>query len=631
MTRRNTGLLALTAVMVGCLPDYPSGTYGYGGRGYGDGQRYPMSPGDGTGAAGSASGAAPRPAPEFGTTIRQSDSPPPLSGGTMAVAPDGFTVVAADPDRDVVYVLDYRASSTLRTIGLTAHDEPGRVAIDASRRAHVALRGGKAIVTIDLATAAILERRDVCSAPRGIAYDAASDAVHVACAAGELVTLPAAGGPATRRRNVARDLRDVVVVPGGLLVSTFRDAKIFRLDGDSDVAMERVMQRSPTFGTPRVAWRMIAAPPAPGSTGPTSGDDDVVVAAQKAPDSGDDGSVAAPPPPATPAEYYPNDAPDPCAAKGPGPVLRDRNEAIHVPGAVLPVDVASDGEHVVLVAAGNAHTPGGNQLIFINRVPIAAKSTFTCDLGLGRATAGAQLTSVAYAMNGTAIIALSREPAALVVFNALTHVETYRVPLSAVSREDTGHAIFHSNSGAGVACASCHPDGRDDGHAWRSLALGARRTPSLLGTLADTAPYHWNGEAADMKALMALTFQSRMHGPALVSDQNDAVDGWLRALKAPPAAKPADPAAADRGKALFEGAANCVQCHSGSMKTNNASVDVGTGGLFQVPSLVGVAWRTPLFHDGSAASLSAVLARGHGGATLQAQQKSDLAAYVATF
>jgi cytochrome c peroxidase len=67
------------------------------------------------------------------------------------------------------------------------------------------------------------------------------------------------------------------------------------------------------------------------------------------------------------------------------------------------------------------------------------------------------------------------------------------------------------------------------------------------------------------------------------------------------------------------------------MKTNNASMNVGTGGLFQVPSLVGVAWRTPLFHDGSAASVSAVLARGHGGATLQAQQESDLAAYLETF
>jgi len=55
------------------------------------------------------------------------------------MAPDGKTIVAADPDRDLVYVVDYHDASTLRTIALYHHDEPGRVVIDTSNRAHVAL------------------------------------------------------------------------------------------------------------------------------------------------------------------------------------------------------------------------------------------------------------------------------------------------------------------------------------------------------------------------------------------------------------------------------------------------------------------------------------------------------------
>jgi mono/diheme cytochrome c family protein len=622
MTRRNMGLFAVTAVMVGCLPDYPSPSslHGYE-RGSRDDSPSPVPGGAGSGAVGVTSLP-----PEFGSTIRQSDPPPPLSGGTMAVAPDGFTVVAADPDRDLVYVLDYRDGTTLQTFALQAHDEPGRVAIDGSNRAHVALRGGKAIVTIDLATATILARRDVCSAPRGIAYDGATDSVHVACAGGELVTLPAAGGLETRRRNVTRDLRDVVVVPGALLLSTFRDAKILRLDDASELAIERPAPKSLAFGSTRVAWRMIAAPPLTGPYAEPVADDDVLLAAQKAPDDGDDGS--GPPPPPSPGDYYPSTG---CANGGPGPVLRDRRATIYVRGAVLPVDVASDGKEMALVAAGNAHTPDGAQLVFVERLPQAFGS-LSCYPSASRTVVRfVQLTSVAYATNGTILLALSREPAALVVLDASSRLELRRIPLSLVSREDTGHAIFHSNSGAGVACASCHPDGRDDGHAWRSLELGARRTPSLLGTLEGTAPYHWNGEAADLKAIMTMTFQSRMHGPSLASDQNDAIDGWLRALPAPPAATPADPNAISRGKALFDGSAQCQQCHSGPMKTNNATVDVGTGGPFQVPSLVGVGWRTPLLHDGRAASLVGVLATGHGGQALQAQQKNDLAAYLETF
>ena len=94
-------------------------------------------------------------------------------------------------------------------------DEPGRVVEDGAGRVDVVLRRGGAVATIDPKSATVAARRAVCSAPRGIAYQAATDQLteqlQVACAGGELVALPAAGGAATRTVMLDRDLRDVVV------------------------------------------------------------------------------------------------------------------------------------------------------------------------------------------------------------------------------------------------------------------------------------------------------------------------------------------------------------------------------------------------------------------------------------
>jgi cytochrome c peroxidase len=48
----------------------------------------------------------------------------------------------------------------------------------------------------------------------------------------------------------------------------------------------------------------------------------------------------------------------------------------------------------------------------------------------------------------------------------------------------------------------------------------------------------------------------------------------------------------------------CVSCHAGSKYTNNQNADVGTGGKFQVPSLIDVGSRAPFMHDGCASTLA---------------------------
>jgi cytochrome c553 len=207
------------------------------------------------------------------------------------------------------------------------------------------------------------------------------------------------------------------------------------------------------------------------------------------------------------------------------------------------------------------------------------------------------------------------------------------VPLSLVSRDDTGHDIFHAAAGAAIACASCHPEGGDDGHVWLLDNL-PRRTPSLRGTIAGTAPYHWPGDETDLVALANDVYSGRMGGGMLTSDQMSALTDWVSNVPAPAAPSWVDPAAASRGQAIFNRSDTaCSTCHSGPKFTNNLTMNVGTCGAFQVPPLVGVGWRMPLMHNGCATDFGDRFGKcatpGHGAiASLGAQDIADLSAYL---
>ena len=65
---------------------------------------------------------------------------------------------------------------------------------DDQGRVHVVARGTGMVISIDPKAGTILERRAVCQNPRGIAYQAELDSLHVACAGGQLVSLRPEGG-----------------------------------------------------------------------------------------------------------------------------------------------------------------------------------------------------------------------------------------------------------------------------------------------------------------------------------------------------------------------------------------------------------------------------------------------------
>jgi mono/diheme cytochrome c family protein len=181
-----------------------------------------------------------------------------------------------------------------------------------------------------------------------------------------------------------------------------------------------------------------------------------------------------------------------------------------------------------------------------------------------------------------------------------------------------GRKLFHATDDArvsnnGRACASCHPDGRDDGTTW-STPLGPRQTTMLSGRLATTAPYAWIGDHATLEEHVKETFDRNGGTGFPRSQEGDfkALLAYLAAMPTPTRSdalmdEPAELAA--RGEALFEGKHGCVRCHAGEQRTDASLHDVGTHtesdshDAFETPSLMFVGGTAPYFHDGRFATL----------------------------
>lgn len=225
----------------------------------------------------------------------------------------------------------------------------------------------------------------------------------------------------------------------------------------------------------------------------------------------------------------------------------------------------------------------------------------------------------------------SREPAALYFEDGT------KIVLSSESRANTGLALFHMNTGAGIACASCHAEGTDDGQTWIFSDIGPRRTQSVAGGVSQRAPFHWDGDMEDFTTLVDEVMVGRMSLPNRPNAaQLDAFLGWVDTV-ARPAPRLGDADAIARGEALFfERTVGCNNCHTGPELTNNQLADVGTGASFIVPSLVGLAARAPFIHDGCAPTLRDRFTACGGGdrhgktSQLSETELDDLVAYLET-
>jgi hypothetical protein len=234
-----------------------------------------------------------------------------------------------------------------------------------------------------------------------------------------------------------------------------------------------------------------------------------------------------------------------------------------------------------------------------------------------------------------------------------------------------GKVLFNNASdprlsqGSWISCASCHFEGWPDGITWR-FPDGPRQTP-MLWNAGTTLPWHWSAaldEAQDVEE----TIQIIQHGLGLApgvdppqldlpnagrSADLDALVAFLsEGVRAPRLLTP--PGDVEYGRELFVDR-GCPACHGNSMWTSSALPgaagtldpdgngmidgalhDVGTFNSLDVrgitgfdpPSLLGIGLTAPYFHDGSAATLTALLASGHPTPTQNANpfNEAELAA-----
>jgi mono/diheme cytochrome c family protein len=435
-----------------------------------------------------------------------------------------------------------------------------------------------------------------------------------------------------RKLRLPRDLRDVVVDGARLLVSRFRSAELLVVEQDGTVSRTLtpppIPEPPPTgpSGTmqPAVAWRTVAAP----GGGALMVHHYIV----RGPISAEVGGYGGR------CRRILTSAVTWLRPDGAGWTV----DAIPV---VLPVDVATtgDGTRVAVPSAGRTSffNPGPFNPVpmpFAVFTPPASGRQALSPCGGGIAIAplpdgipAPQGRVVAVAFDALGRLALqTREP-------AVFHLGSRSVALPGLSRKHTGHELFHLATASGIACASCHPDGQDDGQVWNFAALGPRRTQSLGGGILGTEPFHWGGDMRDFNMLAADVFSQRMSGPAVQPEHTASLMNWVDKIPrlAPPAAT--DEEAAARGQTLFnDPVVGCASCHSGPRRTNNATVSVNTGGSFQVPSLTGIAWRAPYMHQGCAATLEDRFGPCGGGdahgktSQLTTAQLADLVAYVET-
>lgn len=165
---------------------------------------------------------------------------------------------------------------------------------------------------------------------------------------------------------------------------------------------------------------------------------------------------------------------------------------------------------------------------------------------------------------------------------------------------------------------------------------------------------YWNNYVAVLEMHGRGDFSDPRLGISVdVPDGEDEVTPILEALRqyqlsleAPePPAGSFQVAAAERGRAVFEGAGRCVTCHSGFRLTDDENLHLpsetgmdptyanrATTGRYRTTPLRGLWQHAPYFHDGSAATLADVVEHYDAvlGLGLTAAQRADLVQYLAS-
>jgi hypothetical protein len=152
----------------------------------------------------------------------------------------------------------------------------------------------------------------------------------------------------------------------------------------------------------------------------------------------------------------------------------------------------------------------------------------------------------------------------------------------------------------GMACAACHPEGRDDGHTWHETRRDGlvafetpfmqarirgkpRQTPMLAGRVAAAGPYGWNGHSPSLEHRILSGFElhawRRDEGTLPYGGKGSrarALAAFLREGLVPPRRRTPLAAHEERGRELFaRDDVGCAGCHGGPELSDRRVVRLG--------------------------------------------------------
>ena len=310
-------------------------------------------------------------------------------------------------------------------------------------------------------------------------------------------------------------------------------------------------------------------------------------------------------------------------------------------------------------------SPDGGRLYVVHA---GSDNLSVIDLAANRSLAnisvGANPRGIAISPDGTTLFVNNTLDGTMSIIDAetFTYIETIElttIPLAADIL--LGKRIFNSASSPvltrdrWISCAACHFDAGMDTRTWEGFPDGPRNTPALLG-VGETLPVHWSGDFDELQDL-ELTIRSIQFGTGLIpgeahdslgtahagaSSDLDALAAYLESIEVPPSPYGSNRERINAGEQKFT-ALGCQVCHPPPLFTDLELHDVGTGDPakeknphgrgtnFDTPSLRGVWFTAPYFHDGSAATLRDVFSKGttHNiSADISEQELQALIAYL---
>jgi len=563
-----------------------------------------------------------------------------VGGEDLAVYEQGSKVVASDATTDALYFVNLDGARFSHKATFDKGANPGRIAL-ANEGVYVVLRdaGELALVGYD---GELKGKVDACAAPRGVAYDTTREKVWVSCASSEVVSFT----PETLEKIdtffVDSDLRDIAANEKGLYVARFRAAEVLSLNPEQGTILDR--RHAPSISGPsdtpskdvNSLWRMTLDTQGRlllGYQQTTSGRLTIIIEPNRDETSSPSGfggyyggggscggtlsSVAA------------------VVTLDPDGGMGDADASCQAVGA-LPVDVDED--------------PCGGPMLLSASPKFSANSRFrtptNCVPNPEVTPIHTKLATAVYGRPASkfGVVTMVRSDKLYLAYAHDNQGTTY-IDLDTNSAPHIGHTLFHGDTGFGLACASCHPEGGDDGHAWLfttiDLAGGnpqvdfTRRTQNLRGGV--KGKLHWSGEFDDIDELMTDVFQSRMGGFGILDSDIDAIDDWLTQLDPEPGLTlpPEEQALVLDGAELYV-QTGCADCHSGAMLTDYGMHDVGTNGLRKTPTLRGVGQRRRLMSNGCGERLEDRFYASCGGdahgnlSDLSLEQRDALMAYLKT-